>query len=134
MDRSSKSWWRYGHSTTQPNDEYRACYSDNSSQSGIQGRNGQPLSIQLFSHKISHESLQQFVEGSDFCWVFFFYTSDQPDFNGPYGFAKSLATYFAERCMVGTINMSYPSNQATFHNVFGTECVYEDDRPAYERI
>ena len=79
-------------------------------------------------------SIQQFVEGSDFCWVFFFYTSDQPDFNGPYGFAKSLATYFAERCMVGTINMSYPANQATFHNVFGTECVYEDDRPAYERI
>ena len=36
--------------------------------------------------------------------------------------------------MVGTINMSYPANQATFHNVFGTECVYEDDRPAYERI
>ena len=83
---------------------------------------------------IPRSSIQQFVEGSDFCWIFFFYTSDQPDFNGPYGFAKSLATYFAERCMVGTINMSYPANQATFHNVFGTECVYEDDRPAYERI
>lgn len=83
---------------------------------------------------IPEDSIHEFVEGSDFCWVFFFYTSDQPDFHGPYGFAKSLATYFAERCMVGTINMSYPANQATFHNVFGTECVYEDDRPAYERI
>lgn len=80
---------------------------------------------------ITPHSLQQFVEGSDFCWVFFFYTSDQPDFNGPYGFAKSLATYFAERCMVGTINMSYPANQATFHNVFQSECVYEDDRAPY---
>ena len=43
-----------------------------------------------------------------------------------YVFAQSVGQYFKERCMVGTINLDYPANRATFFEIFHDECVPTD--------
>jgi len=43
-----------------------------------------------------------------------FYNSDVHPFTEYADFAISAGEWFKERCMVGTVNMGYPANKATF--------------------
>ena len=46
--------------------------------------------------------LFRFVDGSDYCWVFYPYDSEEDEEGPIMQFAEHLADYFYERCGVGT--------------------------------
>ena len=43
----------------------------------------------------------RFVDGTDYCWIFFPYDSDEDEEGPIVEFAEHLADYFFERCAVG---------------------------------
>lgn len=56
----------------------------------------------------------RFVDGSDYCWVFYPYDSDEDELGPIQEFATHLSEYFYERCAVATIDLAYPANRFTF--------------------
>ena len=67
---------------------------------------------------IAPQVMMKLVDDSDYCWVFYPYNSDEDVFNEIYSFATDLADFFRERCVVGTIDMAYPSNMYIFQHLF----------------
>lgn len=56
----------------------------------------------------------RFVDGSDYCWIFYPYDSEEDEEGPIMQFAEHLADYFYERCGVATIDLAYPSNRFMF--------------------